>query len=93
MIEWGRNEEKTKKKAHLVCTVGVNSVDQIPVGILHVLKANIPQNTGIVEQNIDAAERLDGGLDDSFTVLNAVVVGHGLAAGGTDLLDDIICGL
>lgn len=71
----------------------MDSVDQIPVGILHVLKADIPQDTSVVEQDIDAAEGLDGGLDDCFTVLDAVVVGNGLAAGGTDFLDDIICSL
>jgi hypothetical protein len=71
----------------------VNSVDQIPVGILHVLKADIAQNTSVIEQNVDATESLDSGLDNSFTVLDAVVVGDGLAAGGADLLDDIICGL
>jgi hypothetical protein len=79
--------------AHLVCTVGVNSVDQIPVGILHVLKADIAQNTSVVEQNINAAEGLDGGLDNGFAILDTVVVGDGLAASGADLLDDIICGL
>jgi multifunctional beta-oxidation protein len=42
--------------SHLVCTVGVNSVDQIPVGILHVLKANIPS---IIETAIKAFGRID----------------------------------
>jgi hypothetical protein len=79
--------------SHLVCTVGVNSVDQIPVGILHVLKADIPQNTSVVKQNINAAEGLNSGFDDSITILDAVVVGDGLTAGGADLIDDNICGL
>jgi hypothetical protein len=79
--------------SHLVCTVGVNCVDQIPIGILHVLKANIPQDTSVIKQNINATEGLNSGLDDSITVLDAVVVGDGLTAGGPDLLDDNICGL
>lgn len=79
--------------SHLVCTVGVNSVDQIPVGILHVLKADIPQNSSVIKQNINAAEGLNSGFDDSITVLDAVVVGDGLTAGGADLIDNDICGL
>lgn len=79
--------------SHLVCTVGVNCVDQIPVGIRHVLKANIPQDTSVIEQNINATEGLNSRLDDSITVLDAVVVGDSLTASGPDLLDDNICGL
>lgn len=71
----------------------MNAVNKIPVGILHVLEANIPENTGVVEQNIDTAEVLDGRLNDGLTVLDTVVVGNRLAAGGADLLDDDICGL
>lgn len=76
---------------YLVSTVGVNAVDQIPVGILHVLEADIPEDTGVVEQNIDTTEVLDGCLNDGLTVLDAVVVGNGLAAGGADLLNNDIC--
>lgn len=79
--------------SHFVCTVGVNSVDQIPIGIFHVLKANIPQDTSVIKQNINAAEGLNSGLDDRITVLDAVVVGDGLTASGPDLVDDNICGL
>lgn len=71
----------------------MNSVDEIPVGVLHVLEANIPENTSVVEQNIDTAEVLDGCLNNGLTVLDAVVVGNRLAAGGADLLNDDICGL
>ena len=79
--------------SHLVCTVGVNCVDQIPVGILHVLKANITQDTSIIKQNINAAEGLYSGFNNSITVLDTVVVGDGLTASGADLLDDNICSL
>lgn len=71
----------------------MNSVDQIPIGIFHVLKANIPQDTSVIKQNINAAEGLNSGLDDRITVLDAVVVGDGLTASGPDLVDDNICGL
>lgn len=78
---------------YLVSTVGVNAVDEIPVGILHVLEADIPQDTGVVEQNIDTAEVLDSRLNDGLAVLDAVVVGNRLAAGGADLLNNKVCGL
>jgi hypothetical protein len=71
----------------------VNAVDEVPVGILHVLEADIAEDTGVVEQNIDTTEVLDGSLDDGLTVLDAVVVGNRLAAGGADLLNNDICGL
>lgn len=65
----------------------MNLVDQIPILILHVLEADITQDTSVVDENIDPAEVLDGGLNDGITVLNAVVVGYCLAASRSDLLN------
>jgi hypothetical protein len=67
--------------------------NQIPVLVGHVLERDISQDTGIVEQDINAAIVLDGGLDDLVTLLDAVVVGDGFAACGSDLVDNDICGL
>jgi len=67
--------------------------DQVPVVILHILKADVAQDAGIVDEDIDPPKVLNGSLDDGFTVLDAVVVGDGLAAGFSDLVDDNICGL
>lgn len=78
---------------YLVCAVGVNTVDQVPVLILHVLEADITEDTGIVKEDIDTAEVLNGSLDDGLTILNAVVVGSRLTASGADLLDNEVCGL
>lgn len=71
----------------------MNTVDEIPVRVLHVLEADIPQDTRVVEKHIDTAKVLDGSLDDSLAVLDAVIVGDSLAAGGPDLIDNDICGL
>lgn len=71
----------------------MNAVDQVPVLILHVLKADIPEDTGIVKQDINTAEVLNSGINDSLSVLNTVVVGNRLTTGGADLLDNEICGL
>ena len=68
-------------------------VDQIPVLIFHVLEADIPQNAGIIDENINAAKILNSGLDDLLACFNAVVVGHRFAAGGFDFLHNQICGL
>jgi hypothetical protein len=66
------------------------SDDQVPVLVLHILEADIPQDTCVVKQDIDAAEVLDGGFDDLLAILNAVVVGYCFAARGFDLVDDDI---
>ena len=67
--------------------------NQIPIRIRHVLEGYVSQNTGIVEEDIDAAVVLDGGLNDSVAILDTVVVGYCFAACGFDLVDDDICGL
>jgi hypothetical protein len=77
----------------LVCSIDVDSVDQIPVRLLHVLEADIAQNAGIVDEDIDATESVDGCLDDGFSVLDRVVVGDRFAACGADVFDDLICRL
>jgi hypothetical protein len=71
----------------------VHPVDQVPVLLLHVLEADIAQDAGVVDEHIDAAKGVDGRLDDGLSVLDRVVVGHGFAACGFDLVDDCICGL
>lgn len=68
-------------------------VDQVPILVLDVLEADVSQDTSVVEENINAAECLDGRLNDSLAVLNGVVVGDGLAARGLDLVDYYISGL
>jgi hypothetical protein len=71
----------------------VHLEDQVPVLVLHVLEADVAQDTGVVDEHVDAAEGLDGRVDDLVAVLDAVVVGDGLAARGLDLVDDDIGGL
>jgi hypothetical protein len=59
----------------------MNLVDQVPVGLLHVLEADIAQDTGIVDQHVDATKVVDGRLDNEITIL---------AACGANLLNDCI---
>lgn len=44
-----RSLESRGRGTHFVGTVGVDAVDQVPVLVLHVLEANIPQDSGVVE--------------------------------------------
>lgn len=77
----------------LVCSVDVDPVDEIPVGLLHVLEADISQNAGIVDENVDAAKVVNGRLDNGLSVLDRVVVGDCFAACLADLVDDLVGGL
>jgi len=68
----------------------MNIHDQVPVLVLHVLEADISEDTGVVEEDVDAAVVLDGGLNDLVSLGDAVVVGYCFAACGFDLVDDDI---
>ena len=71
----------------------MDSVDKIPVGLLHVLEADIAENTSVVNEDINAAKGINSRLDNGLSVLDRVVVGNGFAARTADLLDDLVCGL
>ena len=75
----------------LVSAIGMHTVDQVPVLVLHVLEADIAQDPGVVDEDVDAAEVLDGRVDDGLAVLDAVVVGGSVSTGGFDLGDDDVC--
>ena len=77
----------------LVCTEDVNLIDQVPIGLLHVLEADIAQDTGVVDEDIDAPKSIDCGLDDVLSILDRIVVGDCITACGLDLLDDFVCSL
>lgn len=68
----------------------MNLEDEIPVLVFHVLEADVAQNTGVVDEDVDTAEGLDGRVDNPVAILDAVVVGYCLAACGFDLVDDDI---
>lgn len=68
----------------------VDGHDEIPVLVGHVLEADVTENAGVVDEDVDATESLDGSLDDLVAILDAVVVGNSLAASGLDLIDNHI---
>ncbi len=53
----------------LVCTQNVDLVDKIPVRLLHVLEADVSQDTGIVDEDIDTSKVINRGLDDILSIL------------------------
>lgn len=71
----------------------MNLLDEIPIGILEVLEGDIPQDTSVVDEDVDGTESLDGSLNDLLAVLNGIVVGNGLSAILLDLLNNNICSL
>ncbi len=77
----------------LVGTGDVDLHNEIPVLVCEVLEADVMEDTGIVDEDIDAAKGVDGGVDDLVAKLDAVVVGNGLAASGLDFVDDDISSL
>lgn len=72
----------------LVCSPQMHRHDQIPVLVCHVLETDIPQDTGVIYENIYAAKVLDGGIDNRLAILDTVVVCDGLPPFRLDLLDD-----
>lgn len=78
---------------NLVGAGDVDLHDQVPVLVGQVLEADVTEDTGVVDDNVDTAESLDGGVDDLLTELDGVVVGDGLAAGSLDFVDDDISSL
>lgn len=65
-------------------------LDEVPVGVLEVLERDIPQDTSVVDEDVDGTESLDGSLDDLLAVLDGIVVGDGLSASLLNLLNDDI---
>ena len=68
-------------EAYLVSSFDMNLDDQVPIGVAHVLEADIPQNAGIVKQDVDSPKFLDGSLNNIFPMLDAVIVCDSFAAG------------
>ena len=67
--------------------------DGVPLGLAHVGQHAVAQDAGVVDQHVEAAVGVDGLGDDALgaaPVADVVGVGHRLAAGGDDLVDDLL---
>ena len=67
--------------------------DRMPVFRFHLDKGLVAQDSGIVDQNVQRTEGVQGGFNDILTTFDGchiVVIGHGLAAGRSDFGHDLI---
>src|SRR6185312_3558246 len=74
----------------LVRAEDVDLVDEVPVGLRHLLERDIAEDAGVVDEDVDPTPRVDRGLDDLIAVLDRVVVRDRLAARRLDLGDDLV---
>jgi len=63
----------------------VDLVDQLPVGVFHLVEGLVTQDAGVVHHHVDAPEAVHGLLDDFLAIGHRVMVGHCAAAGLADL--------
>src|SRR5690606_33292658 len=68
----------------------VHAVDEVPVLLRQLLEGGVAEDARVVDDDVDPLPRVERGLDDLVAVLDRVVVGDRLAAGGLDLLDDLV---
>jgi hypothetical protein len=71
----------------------VDGDDGVPQVLRHVLEALVPQDPGVVDDDVDAAEGVEGRLDHGVGALrrgDAVRVGHRRTAERLDLLDHLL---
>ena len=67
--------------------------DRVPLLLRHVDQDPVTQDAGVVDQHMEIAEGLDGGVDEPLAALpvaDVVGVGHRLAAGRPDLVDHLL---
>lgn len=74
----------------LVSTLDVDLHDEVPVLVGYIFEADIPEDTSVVEDDVNASESLDGSLDDFLAILDTVVVGRSLAARLFDFFDNYV---
>jgi hypothetical protein len=62
--------------------------NEVPVLILHVLEADVPQDASIVDQDVNSSKVLDSSLNDLLAIRYAIVVGYGFTACSFYFIDD-----
>ncbi len=60
--------------------------NEVPVCICHVLEADIAEDTGVVDKDIDPTKDINGRLYDLLAVEDIVIVGDSLSPGRFDLI-------
>ena len=70
----------------------VDGDHRVVVGLVHLHQRAIPDDAGVVDQDVDLPEGVDGGGHDpagAVEVVDPVAVGHRRPAPAHDLLDDL----
>jgi hypothetical protein len=49
-------------------------MDDVPVAVFHITDRDVPQDPSVVDQDVDAAKRLDGRINDPVALFDGVVV-------------------
>ena len=78
-----------RRSGHVECAAQVDVEDRVDQVGAHVVERLVAQDAGIVDDDVDRAERVDGGLDDRLATLwgsDRVGVGDCFASGGLDLV-------
>ena len=68
----------------------VNLVDDIPLVVCHVGKGLVAEDTGVVDDNVDATPCVNSSLDDSLAVLNISLVANSLTTEFLNFLNNIV---
>lgn len=66
----------------------MNVDNSVPEIIVHVGEGLVTKDTGVVDQDVNAAESINGSLDDGVAILAGGFVANGLSTHLLDLLDD-----
>src|SRR5229473_2457392 len=88
-------EMRCRRARHVEAAHEMDLDHHLPVDMRHAVEDAVAQYAGVVDDAVDAAEGLERGADDALGaggVGDAVGVGDGRAAGGADLVDDLLRG-
>ncbi len=74
-------------------TLQVDVDDAVPLLLGHVDENAVPQDAGVVDEDVEIAEGFDGGVDEPLAALpvaHVIGIGQSLAAHLLDLVDDLL---
>ncbi|MNT90595.1 hypothetical protein D3C72_2315270 [compost metagenome] len=62
-------------------------LDQVPLLLGHLVEGGVAQDAGVVDQDVDGAEGLQGGGDDLLALGHRMMVGNRFATHGMNFSD------
>jgi len=70
----------------------VDAVNEVPVFLRHLLERGVAKDAGVVDDDVEALERVERALDDLGALLDRLVAGDGFSSGCLDLIHDLVRG-